>query len=325
VWATAIGDPTDAMPLPDFVIVGERRCGTTSLYHALDRHPGVYLPPKTELSYFIEDELTSAHWIDGEADAAAWSATHDVAGYEALFREGEGAAAVGHKGADLLFWAAAHPRMARFAPEARLIVTLRDPTDRAWSQYWNEVGKGRETLGFEEALAEEESRAKRSDWARFHLSYRARGFYAASLSKLFEVFPRERVHVVTIGELKGRPDETMAGLCNFLGLDPSVGLAGAGERRNENWTTVPRPWADRPGLRPITRAYSKAMKKIVRPLAPTKEARRRALRKLEMPFRRPATGIPMSHETRDRLREFYAPSVEDLEKLLGRSFAEWKP
>ncbi|HEY2735182.1 MAG TPA: sulfotransferase, partial [Polyangiales bacterium] len=212
------------MPVPTFIIAGERRSGTTSLYAWMKVHPQVYLHDKTDENYFVESELSSRSWIAGKVDAARWEATHDPQGYGGLFAAANGQRAIGHKGADLLYWRPAHPRIARFVPEARLVITLRDPVKRAWSQYWNEVGKGREWLGFEQALAHEDARRRTSEYADFHLAYRARGYYETSFEHLFRHVERSRVLVVTVEETRKRPRETLQQIYRFLGVDPELGL-----------------------------------------------------------------------------------------------------
>ncbi|MCP3869651.1 MAG: sulfotransferase [Gammaproteobacteria bacterium] len=310
--------------LPTFIIAGERRSGTTSLYSALQVHPEINLYPKSELNYFVEQELSGRQWIDGEPDSARWEETHSIEEYSTLFSDGGAGTAVGHKGADLLFWKPAQTRMMRYAPNARILITLRNPVNRAWSHYWNEVGKGRETLEFDNALQQEQQRSARSAFARFHLSYRARGFYADSLRSFFKVVPREQVLVVTLEESRIHRRDTLGRIYTHLGVNPELGLEGGEQRRNVNWTTVPRPWTRNPLVRPLASAYTALVHAIATPLTRTKEQRHNLRRLLKTPVRHPASGILMPEETRIRLTELYAPGIEALEELLGRSLKEWK-
>ena len=132
-----------------FLIAGERRCGTTTLHALLRRHPDIYLPEKADSSCFIEPELF-ARSEDSQAEVSPpdWDSARERETLDALLREGEGRTAIGMKSADLLFWKPAHERIASLIPEVKIVVTLRDPVARAWSQYWNEVGKGREQRSF---------------------------------------------------------------------------------------------------------------------------------------------------------------------------------
>ena len=125
------------MSLPTFVIIGERRCGSTFLYNCMRSHPEVYLYPEPDLDYFIAEELFERKWIEAKESELCWEENHSPHHYAAMFQEPEGVAAIGHKGADLLFWRPAHARVARFLPDAKFVITLREPVGRAWSHYWN--------------------------------------------------------------------------------------------------------------------------------------------------------------------------------------------
>jgi len=288
-------------------------------------HPKIYLYPRPDLNYFVEDELNTRKWFSGEVSAEAWDRRHNIQEYAKLFEEGQGYQAVGHKGADLLFWRPAHARMARFLPhDTKFIVILRNPVKRAWSHYWNEVGKGRETLSFEEALAAEEERMKRSAYSRFHLSYMTRGFYERSLESFFETFPPSRVLIITLEECQAHPKETLQKIYSFLGLNPHIGLELAGKRFNENWTTIPRKWAQSSLVSSIAQVYTRLVEAVVVRLFKGSEGRRKARRYLQFPFRKSASGIPMPKELYVRLSEAYAPHIEALEKLLNTEFPQWR-
>lgn len=308
--------------IPTFIVAGERRAGTTSLYHTLRQHPDICMYPKSEMSYFIEAELKGRRWRDGDADPGAWEASHSVGDYVALFGDGDQRPAVGHKGADLLFWEPAHDRMRRFAPNARIVVSLRNPVDRAWSHYWNEVGKGRETLDFDQAVERETERATSSAWARFHLSYVARGFYATSLERLFRAIPREQVLVVTMEDCRGDGGETLGHVYRFLGVNPDRVVEASSQHRNRNWTTVPRPWTRHGIVRPVTDAYTWSTGQVARVLSRNRERRREIRRVLQAPVRTPASGFSMEPEIREHLAHRFAPEIEALEEILGRTFAE---
>lgn len=310
-----------ALTLPDFIIAGERRGGTTSLYHWVSAHPDIYLYPVPDMDYFIEEEIRGVRrWRDGEADAERWARTHSVEAYAELFRDGRGFASIGQKDADLLYWKPAHPRLAEYLPECRFIITLRNPVERAWSHYWNEVGKGRETLGFEEALAAEEERSRRSAYARNHLSYLRRGFYEESLDSFFRHISRARVMVVSLEESRRRPKETLAEIYRFIGVDPTKGLDGAGVRHNREVTMVPRGWARSKAVTPLEEAYSRAAEGLIVRLIKDSEGRRKARGYARSIFRKKAV---MPEGVRAELSKLYAPHVANLESLLGRSFSEW--
>ena len=312
------------MSLPHFIIGGVRRGGTTSLYYAIREHPQIYLYPHSELNYFVEEEVKGRTWREDPVDPDRWEASHSVADYATHFPNKTHARAIGHKGADLLFWHTAHDRIARFVPDVRFIFTLRNPVNRAWSHYWFERAKGRETLSFEQALAAEQERAGRSDWARYHLSYQARGYYDRNLERFFKIFPRERVLVITLEEKIARPRETLQKIYRFLDVDPDLGHTLAQTRRNPGWATLPRPWTRRSGIRQFVGGYETLTDALTSMFASYRDSRRRVRNFLQRPFRESVRQTPMSEELRAELNTLYAPHITALENLLDRSFEEWR-
>jgi hypothetical protein len=308
----------------NFVIAGERRCGTTSIYKWMSSHPEIYLHPRPDWNYFVDDELDTRTWKSGEIDGSKWDRTHSAEEYGGSFPSDRKYPAVGHKGADLLFWIPAHARMARLLPQGKFIVILRDPVKRAWSHYWNEVGKGREDLSFNKALAAEDKRSRESAYARFHLSYLARGFYEQSLQQLFQIIPLSRVMIITLEHCQSHPQKALSDIYRFIGVDTTRGLELAGTLTNENFTTIPRRWAQVRSISGIERLYNHASEAIV-VRASSDPYRRRKLRKsLQVIFRKPANGVSMPSEARSFLSRTYEPHLESLERMLGREFPEWR-
>lgn len=314
------------MPLPNFVIVGERKSGTTALCHWM-AHPDVYMHPREDMNYFIEDEiLVTTTWRDGPADPQRWERTHSAEQYASLFTEANDQRAIGEKSADLFFWRPAHERMVRLLPEAKFIVLLRDPVKRAWSHYLDELAKGdgRESLPFDDALAAESERSARSAYARLHLSYRARGYYDDVMRNFLEHVPRERLLVLTLEQMGAAPRDTLQTVYRFIGVDPNIGLEMAGSRHNEAGdTNVPRRWARWPVVRPIAGAYHHASARVIERLVSDPVRRQRAKNAAYLPFLQSGKRLRMSAATRAELARDFSPHVRALEHLLDREFPEW--
>jgi hypothetical protein len=212
--------------LPDAVILGAQKSGTSSLHYYLVQHPQVIAPLRKEVHYF------DVGYRRGEA----WYRAH-------FGRRGE-------PGLNLdsspyyLFHPAVPARLHALLPQARLVVLLRDPVRRAYSQYWHERDKGRETLDFEDAIAAEparlgdaevalaEGRVERSA-AHQHFSYLARGRYAEQLERWFVLFPRGQFLVLRFEDLARDPLAVLNRTLEFLGLPPapSVRLEARHTRR----------------------------------------------------------------------------------------------
>lgn len=212
--------------LPDAVILGAQKSGTSSLHEYLTQHPGVIAPLRKEVHYFDVDFARGEHW------------------YRAHFGR------VNEPGLNLdsspyyLFHPAVPRRLHALLPEAKLIVLLRDPARRAYSHYWHERDKRRETLCFEDAIDAEAGRVEAAS-ARLaagaiehsrehqHFTYLARGRYAEQLDRWFEVVPRERFHIVRFEDLAREPLATLNATLAFLGLPPaeSVSLEARNTRK----------------------------------------------------------------------------------------------
>jgi len=199
--------------LPDFLVIGAQKAGTTTLYAYLRWHPSIGGPFWKEVSFF------DRHWARGEA----W-----YRGQFPLHRDG---VLVGEASPSYVFHPLAPQRVYSVVPDTKLIVLLREPGDRAYSQYQHEVALGRERLSFEEALAAEDERlqgevqrlsadprAFSREW--WDHTYAARGLYAEQLERWLELFPGEQVLVLTTEEFGARPEETYASVLSFLGAPP---------------------------------------------------------------------------------------------------------
>jgi len=211
VWAFGTATAR-ARPLPDFLVLGAQKAGTTALYSYLRRHPGITGPSWKEVSYFDRHYARGPAWYRGNFP----------------LRRAE---LVGEASPSYLFHPLAPERAAALVPGARLIALVRDPVERAYSQYQHSVDFGREPLSFEEALDREEERLEgeverlcadpryfSSAW--WDHTYVARGLYAEQLERWYAAFPHEQLLVLANEELSERPAETYARVLEFLGAPP---------------------------------------------------------------------------------------------------------
>ncbi|GAB4084278.1 hypothetical protein GCM10028784_09080 [Myceligenerans cantabricum] len=230
---------------PDFLLVGGKRCGSTSLYYALLEHPRV-MPLFPSAKLLPKDNHTKGvHYFDTHHDrGSAWYRSH----FPASVRR-SGGSIVGEGSPYYLFHPLAAARAAREVPDARIVVVLRDPVQRAFSHYRERRREGAEPLAtFEEALAAEADRTAGEEerivaepgyrsYAHEQESYRAQGEYAPHLRRWLEHFPAERVHVLVAEEFYAAPQRACDGVAEFLGLAPAP-LPD----------TAARPWNAAPSL-----------------------------------------------------------------------------
>lgn len=210
----------DDRGLPDFVIVGAQKAGTTSLFHCLRQHPRVVPPSSKEVHFFDLNHGRGLAWYRGhfclERERAALMARHGrpVMTFEAS--------------PYYMYHPLAIERMAEALPGVRAIAMLRHPVERTWSHYWHERRKGREPLDFEAALAAEPERLRGApacvSHAHQHHSYVGRSLYAPQVERLIRVLGRDRVCLVRSEAFFADPARETARVLAFLGLPPAPGI-----------------------------------------------------------------------------------------------------
>ncbi|MGH7443782.1 MAG: sulfotransferase family protein [Longimicrobiales bacterium] len=179
--------------LPNFLIIGAQRSGTTTLHRVVGLHPEVFTTPRKELYFFSGSKFKRG---------AAW--------YERQFRDWDGEAAVGESSPDYMLSNVAAGRIRELLPDARLILILRNPVERVYSAYWNDrLNLARSHASFEEALARDEK----------HL---ARGFYMNHINRYLALFRREQLLVTLHDDLRTDPVELYRTCFRFLGVSDTL-------------------------------------------------------------------------------------------------------
>ena len=219
------------LPLPDFVIVGAQKAGTSSLFAHLAALDGVGAPERKEVHFFDRDYREGVDWYAARFPAS--SLCGEATPY-------------------YLFHPLAIERMQAVIPDAKVIVLLRDPRARAVSHYWHEVRLDLEPLDHEQALDAEEERLAgeeeriRADpgyrgFAHQHFSYAARGRYAGPLRRLFAAYPRRQVLVLRFEDLVTQPARALGEVHDFLGLPALDRGAVLPERNRGDYDAAPVP------------------------------------------------------------------------------------
>ena len=215
--------PTTAMrALPDFLIIGTQRGGTTSLYRYLEQHPAV-LPAVLNkgIHYFDTNYGKGPNWYRSHFPTTASKAfRRRRAGEPVLTGEGSPYYA---------FHPLAPGRITELLPNGRFILILRDPITRAHSQYQHEIARGFESLSFEEALKKEPERLAGEEerliadpsyysYEHQHHSYVARGMYLDQIRRWHEAVPHERLLILDSTAFFSDPDAAYREVLRFLGL-----------------------------------------------------------------------------------------------------------
>lgn len=231
------------MQLPTMIVAGAQKCGTTTLADALASHPQIFMAKTKELHFFDLER----QWKKG----LEW--------YAGNFHPGPEHVHVGEATPLYMYDPVGRARMIETLPGIKIMVVLRDPVRRAFSHYWHERRRGRETLEtFEEAIDAEPERLVSGD--RRHIRWHAyvdRGRYIEQLRVLERAYGRENLHVMMLDDLASDPVTTMAGPLEFLGLDPA-GAAQVQVRHKNRYRPVDGSRRQDPGqyptIEPATRA-----------------------------------------------------------------------
>lgn len=222
----------DAHVLPDFLIIGAQKAGTTSLFRYLESHPSVVAPRNKEL-----------HFFDSSAPRPLWQYRLQFPELATMEHHSSPSrpAVTGEASPSYLYLPDVPPRVASAIPDARLIAVLREPVERAWSHWRMQRARGEEPLDLAAALDAEDQRLAAA-WQRGDLhavqrcSYGSRGLYADQLARWFDAFPREQVLVIDSDDLFDEPEQTYNTVLEFLDLPPITGVEFAVHRPIEGGT-----------------------------------------------------------------------------------------
>jgi hypothetical protein len=196
-----------------FIVAGAQKGGTTALGYYLREHPELCLPRRKEPHFFDTDRYFAAEPIDYSV-------------YHSAFAPGPAQRLLGEVTPDYLFWPTAPERIARYNPAMKMIMVLRNPVTRAFSQWNMAHQKGREPLSFLQALAAERERVHLLPLRQAkRFAYTGRGFYAQQLKRIWRYFPHEQTIVFKSEELLAAPTAVLARIADFLGIAPFLPVA----------------------------------------------------------------------------------------------------
>src|SRR5436190_6023827 len=194
--------------LPNFVIIGAPRSGTTSLAHSLSQHPEV----------FVTMQVKELHFFD----TANFNRGLDWYREQFSGADAAGAKAAGEATPTYMYDDTAMKRIAQTVPDARLVAILRNPVDRAYSHYWMNRSLDREDLLFPVAIEAEAGRLSGTDpRAARRYGYVERGRYLPYLKAVTARFSPNQLHIMITEDLDRDPTRQWKALCEFLDVDPS--------------------------------------------------------------------------------------------------------
>lgn len=298
------------MTLPNFLIIGAMKSGTTALYQYLEQHPQVYMSPVKEPNFFaFENERPDFRAPSDTAPGGInEQSVTDLDEYRTLFGGVSSERAVGEASHWYLYSPKAPERIQHHIPGARIIAVLRNPVERAYSDFLHSVRDGNETVtDFREALAREPERIH-ADWSMGR--YVDRGFYHAQLERYFNRFEPDRIRVYLYEDLKADASGVMKDMFQFLGVDetfePNMSV-------RPNVSGVPRS-------RVLHALFTKPSrtKAFLKPLLPAT-----VLSLADDLKRRNLDRPQIQPEIRAQLIDVYTDDILKLQELIRRDLSEW--
>lgn len=217
----SISIPSNAFMLPNFLIIGATKAGTTSIHHYLDQHPEIFMCKRKETNFFSQDSAT----------CFLGDAIRTREDYEKEFDVVRNETAIGETSPAYLAVPMAPKNIRDAIPHAKIIAILRDPAERAYSHYLMRRRQKKEfRSSFEECIREEDIDPQRS--------YKHRGFYGLQLERYFALFPKEQMKIFLYEDFVRDPKEVLRETFAFLDVDPSF-EPNMAERYNANPETAP--------------------------------------------------------------------------------------
>jgi len=294
--------------LPNFLVIGAPKCGTTSLHHYLSQHPEVYVPKRKELHYFSYEYMQRFAAGPGDAHILIPLCTTRQA-YEKHYEQVGTQRAVGDVSPSYLYYAEVSERIKAELGQPKIVVVLRDPIAKAFSQYMHLVRDNRETLTFYDALMAEAQRI-REGWAALW-RYAESSLYADKLRRYLDIFGADHVKLLLFEELTQAPHQVIRDLFSFLDIDPHF-RPNTSKVHNRSGQPRSKMLAD-------FLVKPNAVMTIAKKMVP--ERVRTPIRLALMTLNTGAKG-QIDDKSRAYLREFFATDVREVEKLFGKKL-DW--
>lgn len=304
---------------PNFLVIGAPKSGTTSLYHYLSQHPDVFLSTvRKEGRFFSGVGDGSVYW----PDFYHFDTAPDVSDYQALFADHDGQARIGDVSPDYYAYAsiAARRVVTYCGKETRIIAILRNPVDRTYSHYLQNVRRDAEFYSFEQALADEPRRIA-ANWG-FQWLYADTGRYADRLRQYRDRF--DSMLILLQDELDQDGPGTVRRIFEFLGIDAGVPVT---VEQRYNTGGIPRSKMsilDGAHDHRVGESFETLHAELVAPVSGVSGAT--SADGVYPPIDDSKVSIPpMAEATRASLQARFEPEIVALEDLLGRSLDLWRP
>jgi sulfotransferase family protein len=289
--------------LPNFIVVGAAKAGTTALYWYLAEHPSVFMSPVKETNYFAFGLDPSGQLLYGDPEMHHFP-IQSLSQYQELFADAGDAVAIGEASPIYLECPQAADRIGKLLPGSRIICGLRHPVDRAYSDYQMYLrSRGRRLDPARDLTAAAEWARPDSHWMRI-------GRYHSQLTRYYDVFPRTQIHVFLFDDLKRDVRGTMQQVYRFLEIDPTFVPD----------LETPHNVGGMPGNVLLERIVTNStLRSLVAPLVPVRAAN--WVRRLRTRNMQQAPALPSA--LRRELTSYFRDDIVKTSNLIGRSLEHW--
>jgi hypothetical protein len=271
----------DRSGLPSFIVIGAVKAATTWIAHQLRQHPSLYMPGP-EPHYFSTAYDQGLEW------------------YRQCFAAAAPGEIIGEKSADYLAYPPAPKRIAKLLPDIPLIVQLRNPVERAYSDYCMLFRRGTVTQDPRHYLERPSA-----DQPRFLED----GLYGRHLARYLDHFDRSQIKIIFHDDIRTNPEAVIAEVCRHIGVAVHVAPDEVHARKNDSEAAM-LPLPVRRLLRPV--------KSVVQPLR-----NRPWFRRMHAGLAQPVRYPPLSDDLVHRLQSYYEEDVERLGAIVGRDLTHW--
>ncbi|GAB4228885.1 MAG: sulfotransferase domain-containing protein [Stanieria sp.] len=293
------------MNMPNFLIIGAAKAGTTALHEYLQQHPQIYLTPTKETNFFAFEGKKINFQGPGDEALKDFSIT-DLKTYQAEFAKVTNQIAIGEACPLYLYDTKASQRIKDYLPDVRLIVILRNPVERAYANFLHLVRDGREPYtDFSLALQDELTRIA-NNWEWFW-HYIQLGYYSIQLQRYYDIFDRNQIKVYLYEDLRSKPLALLEDIFQFLEVEPSF-VPDMGRKPNKSgmpknkiahyFLTKPNP-----------------LKTILKPLFPAQLRQKIQHQNLNTP--------QLSEAVKHKLIAIYQEDILKCQDLIKRDLSGW--
>lgn len=286
--------------LPNFIIVGAPKAGTTSLYHYLSEHPQVFMSNPKEVNFFSREEIEEQGLYYNDFKVK------NLDEYKKLFTDAENAKAIGEGSVSYLFYPNTPRKIKDILPDAKIIMLLREPVERGYSHYLMDYRLGLVSLSYDEIVK------KSTHHKHAHLYYQQYvelGLYYEQVKRYLDLFGSEQVKIYFQEDLRQDTEKIILNLYDFLEIDRSV---MPNIEREHNAFSMPKSNL-------VHRLYSSYFIRTIFSFIFSDGIKE----KIKNTFFETKKKPKLDETLKQQLLEIYRPDIQKLEQLIGRDLSDW--